>query len=90
MDYFLRYLSQYYEIVLFTSKPYAIAEQVVRKMDPFHMIQWPLFREATLYKDGGYVKVGNVFLGGTAPRLTAITGSVIPKSAPGKGSHARY
>lgn len=57
VDYFLRYLSAYYEIVLFTSQPMAIVEQVLRKLDPFSMIRWPLFREATLYKDGGYVKV---------------------------------
>jgi len=57
VDYFLRYLSQYYEIVLFTSQPSAIADQVLRKLDPFQTIRWPLFREATLYKDGGYIKV---------------------------------
>ena len=57
VDYFLRYLTQYYEIVLFTSQPSAIADQVLRKLDPYMMIRWPLFREATLYKDGQYVKV---------------------------------
>jgi mitochondrial import inner membrane translocase subunit TIM50 len=57
VDYFLRYLTQYYEIVLFTSQPSAIADQVLRKLDPYMMIRWPLFREATLYKDGQYIKV---------------------------------
>jgi mitochondrial import inner membrane translocase subunit TIM50 len=57
VDYFLRYLSAYYELVLFTSQPMGIVEQVIRKLDPYSMIRWPLFREATLYKDGGYVKV---------------------------------
>jgi mitochondrial import inner membrane translocase subunit TIM50 len=57
VDYFLRYLSAYYEIVLFTSQPSAVVDQVIRKLDPYSMIRWPLFREATLYKDGGYVKV---------------------------------
>lgn len=57
LDYFLRYLGSYYELVLFTSQPMATAEQVLRKMDPYSTIHWPLFREATLYKDGGYVKV---------------------------------
>jgi import inner membrane translocase subunit TIM50 len=57
VDYFLRYLSAYYEIVLFTSQPSAMVDQVIRKLDPFSMIRWPLFREATLYKDGGYIKV---------------------------------
>lgn len=57
VDYFLRYLSQYYELVLFTTQPSAIVEPVVRKLDPFHIITWPLFREATLYEGGDYVKV---------------------------------
>lgn len=56
VDYFLHYLSQYYEIVLFTSVPLAIAEPVLRKLDPFHFIMWPLGREATKYKDGEVVK----------------------------------
>lgn len=57
LDYFLRYLSAYYEIALFTSQPMAMTEQILRKLDPYGVIRWPLFREATLYKDGGYVKV---------------------------------
>ncbi|RMZ76493.1 hypothetical protein DV738_g4951, partial [Chaetothyriales sp. CBS 135597] len=56
LDYFLRYLSQYYELVLFTTQPYASGEQVMRKLDPYMMIRWPLYREATLYQDGGCVK----------------------------------
>ena len=58
VDYFLRYLSQYYELVLFTSVPSMMADQVLRKLDPFRIIRWPLFREATKYKDGEYIKVG--------------------------------
>jgi import inner membrane translocase subunit TIM50 len=57
VDYFLRYLSQYYELVIFTSQPWAIAEPVIRKLDPYHIVTWPLFREATLYENGEYVKV---------------------------------
>jgi import inner membrane translocase subunit TIM50 len=57
VDYFLRYLGAYYEIVLFTSQPMAMVDQLLRKLDPYSTIRWPLFREATLYKDGGYVKV---------------------------------
>ncbi|KIV93665.1 hypothetical protein PV10_04860 [Exophiala mesophila] len=56
LDYFLRYLSAYYEIALFTSQPMAMTEQILRKLDPYGVIRWPLFREATLYKDGGYIK----------------------------------
>lgn len=58
-DYFLRYLSQYYEIVLFTSVPSMMADQVLRKLDPYRIIRWPLFREATIYEDGEHIKVRN-------------------------------
>jgi len=57
VDYFLHYLSQYYEIVLFTTVPFAIGEPIVRKLDPYRFIMWPLWREATKYKDGEVVKV---------------------------------
>jgi import inner membrane translocase subunit TIM50 len=57
VDYFLRYLSQYYELVIFTTQPSALAEPVIRKLDPFHIATWPLFREATLYENGEYIKV---------------------------------
>lgn len=56
VDYFIKYLSQYYELVLFTSVPVAMADPVIKKLDPFHIIQWPLFREATKYENGEYVK----------------------------------
>ncbi|MCJ1353668.1 MAG: mitochondrial inner membrane protein required for protein import [Icmadophila ericetorum] len=56
VDYFLRYLSQYYELVLFTSVPSVIADPVLRKLDPYRIVVWPLFREATRYKNGEYIK----------------------------------
>ncbi|KAI1756845.1 HAD-like domain-containing protein [Xylaria castorea] len=56
VDYFLRYLSQYYELVLFTSVPLAMGEPLMRKLDPFQIVVWPLYREATKYKDGEIVK----------------------------------
>lgn len=57
MDYFLRYLSNYYELVLWTSQPFNLVEGVLSKLDPYHIITWPLFREATRYENGEYVKV---------------------------------
>lgn len=57
VDYFLRYLSQYYELVIFTTQPSTLAEPVIRKFDPYHIVTWPLFREATLYENGEYIKV---------------------------------
>jgi import inner membrane translocase subunit TIM50 len=57
VDYFLRYLSQYYELVIFTSLKSADADPVIRKLDPFRIVMWPLFREATRYEKGEYIKV---------------------------------
>ena len=57
VDYFLRYLSQYYELVVFTSVPSMIGQPIITKLDPYHIIMWPLFREATRYKKGEYIKV---------------------------------
>ncbi|EPS44377.1 hypothetical protein H072_1603 [Dactylellina haptotyla CBS 200.50] len=54
-EYFLTYLSQYYEIVIFTSQPNVMAGPIVAKLDPFRMHQ-QLFREATKYKRGKYIK----------------------------------
>jgi import inner membrane translocase subunit TIM50 len=62
LDYFLRYLSQYYELVIFTSVPFGVAEPVIRKLDPYHIVTFPLFREATNYKNGEYVKVSNAMI----------------------------
>ena len=60
IDYFLRYLFNYYEIVLFTTMPMASAEPILRKLDPYQMIMWPLFREATRYENGEYIKVSSL------------------------------
>ncbi len=57
VDYFLRYLSQYYELVIFTSLPSMTGDPIIRKLDPYRVVMWPLFREATRYKNGEYIKV---------------------------------
>lgn len=57
VDYFLRYLSQYYELVIFTSVPSMIGHPVITKLDPYRIVMWPLFREATKYQKGEYIKV---------------------------------
>jgi import inner membrane translocase subunit TIM50 len=57
VDYFLRYLSQYYELVIFTSVRSTDADPIIRKLDPFRIVMWPLFREATRYENGEYIKV---------------------------------
>ena len=57
LDYFLGYLSQYYEIVIFGSNYQMYSENTVGKLDPFHAyVSYALFREACRYKDGKLVK----------------------------------
>lgn len=56
LDYFLRYLSQYYEIVLFSTVPHHIGDPIVKKLDPVHLMQFTLFREATKFENGKHVK----------------------------------
>lgn len=57
LDYFLGYLSQYYEIVIFSSNYMQFGEAIIQKLDPFHaFISYSLFREAARYVDGKVVK----------------------------------
>lgn len=57
LDYFLGYLSQYYEIVIFSSNSQMYSEKTVGKLDPYHAyISYALFREACRYKDGKLIK----------------------------------
>lgn len=62
VDYFLRYLNQYYELVIFTSVPSMIGEPIIKKLDPFRIVMWPLFREATRFRKGEYIKVKFQFI----------------------------
>lgn len=57
LDYFLGYLSQYYEIVLFCTNSQIYSEKAVSKLDPYHAyISYALFREGCRYKDGKIIK----------------------------------
>ncbi|WRT63191.1 uncharacterized protein IL334_000094 [Kwoniella shivajii] len=57
VDYFLGYLSQFYEIVLFTNQPLYTAAPVAEKLDPYQaFLPYRLFREATRYVNGKVVK----------------------------------
>lgn len=57
LDYFLGYLSQYYEIVIFGSNSQMFSEKTVAKLDPFHAyVSYALFKEACRYKDGKSIK----------------------------------
>lgn len=57
LDYFLGYLSQYYEIVVFSSNLQMYSEKTIQKLDPLHAyISYALFREGCRYKDGKLLK----------------------------------
>ncbi|KAF9047783.1 HAD-like domain-containing protein [Panaeolus papilionaceus] len=57
VDYFLGYLSQFYEVVIFTTAPSHIGTPIVDKLDPYvYYIGYRLFREATRSLDGKVVK----------------------------------
>ncbi|KDQ12025.1 hypothetical protein BOTBODRAFT_113621 [Botryobasidium botryosum FD-172 SS1] len=57
VDYFLAYLSQFYEIVVFTTQPSYTAIPILEKLDPFSWyISYKLFREATRSYNGQIVK----------------------------------
>ncbi|KPV76931.1 uncharacterized protein RHOBADRAFT_42144 [Rhodotorula graminis WP1] len=56
-DYFLAYLSQFYEIVLFTTLPSYLAIPQIEQIDPYGAyIPWKLFKEATRYKNNAHIK----------------------------------
>lgn len=57
LDYFLGYLAQYYEIVIFSSTYMVHSEKIVAKLDPYRSsISHALYREATRYRDGKIIK----------------------------------
>ncbi|EIW80210.1 HAD-like protein [Coniophora puteana RWD-64-598 SS2] len=57
VDYFLAYLSQFYEIVIFTTQQHYTALPVLEKLDPYNFfITYKLFRDATRSINGKTVK----------------------------------
>lgn len=94
VDYFIRYMSQYYELAIFTSVQSMNAEVVIRKLDPYRLIAWPLYREGTRYMNGEYVKV--LFSRSGLDQildshwLTLTTGPLLPKPRPLQSPHHRH
>ncbi|KAL8279867.1 hypothetical protein RQP46_007717 [Phenoliferia psychrophenolica] len=57
VDYFLAYMSLFYEIVLFTTQPAYTAAPIIEKIDPYGAyIPWKLYRESTRYKNKTLIK----------------------------------
>ena len=90
VDYFLRYLSQYYELVIFTSEMSTMADPWIRKLDPYRIIMWPLYREATRYKNGDYVKVCRFTPDKGIWLTSAVLGSLVPQSSSLQDHHGRH
>jgi len=57
VDYFIAYLSQFYEIVIFTTQQHYTAMPILEKLDPYNFfIMYKLFRESTRSTETGPVK----------------------------------
>ncbi|KNE65200.1 dullard-like phosphatase domain-containing protein [Allomyces macrogynus ATCC 38327] len=56
IDYFLGYLSRFYEIVVFTRSQGFTAYPIIDKLDTYQGITYRLFRDATHYHNGKHVK----------------------------------
>ncbi|KAK1225047.1 mitochondrial inner membrane protein required for protein import [Marasmius sp. AFHP31] len=57
VDYFLAYISQFYEVVIFTTQYFYTAQPVLDQLDRYNFyITHRLYREATRSKDGQIVK----------------------------------
>ena len=56
VDYFLYYLSQYYEVVIWTANGSHDITHVLDKLDPYQFARFKLARDATRYEDGHYLK----------------------------------
>ena len=85
LDYFLRYLSSQYELVIFTSVKSMDADPIIRKLDPFRLVMWPLFREATRFEKGEYIKVS--FTIPTSSNLLTRAGPLLPQPGPLQSHH---
>jgi import inner membrane translocase subunit TIM50 len=85
LDYFLRYLSSQYELVIFTTVKSMDADPIIRKLDPFRLVMWPLFREGTRFEKGEYIKVCRPFSPNT--QLLTNSGPLLPQPRPLQGHH---
>ena len=53
---FLFYMAQLYEVVVFSALSDQEGDAIVKKLDPFGCISYPLFRFATTHRNGVYFK----------------------------------
>lgn len=93
LDYFLGYLSMYYELVVFSDSPSHLVIPIAEKMGryPGFITQF-LSREATRYKDGKYIKVciPSSRITNIAIADDACIGSLPPQPQPLQSHHDRH
>ncbi|KAH8929066.1 HAD-like protein [Atractiella rhizophila] len=96
---FLNYLSQFYEIVVFTTMPHFVAEPITHQLDKFNRyIMFAIYRDGTrqvgptLVKDLSYLgrDLSKVILIDSNPdvlKLQPHNGLILPKWSPGDRTH---
>eukprot|EP00180_Rhodochaete_pulchella_P000180 Plantae.Rhodophyta-Rhodochaete_pulchella.ctg1119.p1 GENE.Plantae.Rhodophyta-Rhodochaete_pulchella.ctg1119~~Plantae.Rhodophyta-Rhodochaete_pulchella.ctg1119.p1 ORF type:complete len:300 (+),score=36.75 Plantae.Rhodophyta-Rhodochaete_pulchella.ctg1119:1547-2446(+) len=56
VEHFLKVVSQWYEVVVFTASLSLYANPVIDRLDPTHTVRHRLFREHCVYVGGNYIK----------------------------------
>ena len=57
VDEFLKEMSKYFELIIFTASEQSYADKVIDKLDPTkRLISHRLYRDSCIYKFGGYIK----------------------------------
>lgn len=73
LDYFLGYLSMYYELVVFSDSPSHLIHPIAEKMGQYPgFVTMFLSREATRYKDGKYIKVYHTYKTYICPKWDSV------------------
>jgi import inner membrane translocase subunit TIM50 len=53
---FLKHMAQFYEVVVFSEQLSTYVDPIVERLDPSHFLAGRLYREATQYKNGEYLR----------------------------------
>ena len=53
---FLKHMAQFYEVVVFSEQLSTYVDPIVERLDPQHFLAGRLYREATQYKNGEYLR----------------------------------
>lgn len=55
-DDFLKHMAQFYEVIVFSDQMSTYVDPIVERLDPNHFLAGRLYREATQYKNGDYLR----------------------------------